>query len=897
MAMQRLRSILARVREAFGRRRIADELDEELRLHLEMEVEYNIAHGMSPADARRAATLAFGGVERFREETRESRGFVAVERVLRDLRFTLRRFRRTPAFTVGAIATLSIGLGAATGIGALVYGVMLRPLPYPDPDRLVRVSILTPGFGSATTGHSPGTLAYFTERARSFTQLGGYYENDGMSITDGDQPEPATAAMVTPSVFRILQTSPALGRLFSDADARADTLPVLVSYDIWQRRFGGDSNVIGRRIEVNRFRRVIAGVLPKDFDFPSRATAIWFPSSVGATRAGLNDRYITGIARLRPGVSVREAESELATLVPHLADRFPELATGAVEASGLRATVTPLRAAIVAPVRGELTLLGLMVGIVLLIATANVGTLFLLRAQRLSGEIAVSRALGASRAAIIQRFVIEGMVAAVAGGLVALPIAAVALSTKFGFAAGEIPRLHDVRLSVGVIVALAAATVAIGLSLGLATAARTRAGSAATVLRDDRRSVSASRAWRRAQQGLVALQIAMALALLLAAALMGESLMKLRRVNIGFNPRQTSVFGAPLPFSAYSRYQKTVALHFEVMRSLADMPGVTGVAAAMQLPLTPQTTPQRVETDGDATRTTETTVAANVVSPNYFSVMGIPMRTGRAFAPGDFANATPAVIISASLAQELFGRSNPLGRVIRIAASPRFPAYRVIGVVGDVHGERLQDGVVRVLYFPLLADLAPEALDGPRIPFNPSVRYIVRGDSPLATLAPAFRRIVASIDPRVPVAGATTLDVIVASATVRTRLTMLLLAIAALATVFLGAIGLYSVIAYAVVGRASEFGVRLALGATPDGIVAMVFREGVLLVGVGLLAGAFTSLAGARLVQSVLYEVSALNPIAYACAAGVVLAAAAAAMYIPARAAGRTDPVRALRGG
>ena len=252
--------------------------------------------------------------QRIAEETRESRGVIAIDRVLRDVRFTLRRFRRAPAFTAGAVSTLAIGLGAAAGIGALVYGVMLRPLPYSEPDQLVRVSILTPGLGTTATEHSEGTFTYFAERARSFTELGGYSENDGVAIIDGDQPERVTAAMMTPSVFRILRTSPALGRLFRDGDATADTLPVLVSYDLWQRRFGGDSGVIGKRIELNRFRRIIVGVLPKTFDFPSRDAAVWFPSAISAKRMDLNDRYLTVVGRLRPGVSVRAAEAELATL-------------------------------------------------------------------------------------------------------------------------------------------------------------------------------------------------------------------------------------------------------------------------------------------------------------------------------------------------------------------------------------------------------------------------------------------------------------------------------------------------------------------------------------------------------------------------------------------------------
>lgn len=891
------RAAIARVRELFQRRRLAADLDDELRFHLEQEIQHNVARGMSATDARRAAMLSFGGVQRFREETHDARGFVAAERVIRDVRFTLRRLRRAPAFTAGVVGTLGIGLGAAAGIGALVYGVMLRPLPYVDPERLIRVSLITPGLGTTSTDHSPGTLKFFGDRARSFTELGGYYENDGVAITDGDEPERTTAAMVTPSVFRILGSVPALGRLFRDEDAVSDTVPVLVSYDIWQRRFGGDSAVIGKQIELNRGRRTIIGVLPKDFDFPSRAVGVWYPSGDRAKRADLTSRSVLGIGRLRRGVTVEQADAELAALVPRLPERFPELSPNVMQQSGIRATVTTLRAAIVAPVRGELTLLGLMVGIVLLIATVNVATLFLLRAERLRGEIAVGRALGASGGAIIQRFVIEGVVAAVGGGAVALPIAAAAVSTKLGFTTGEIPRLHDVHLGGKEIAVVSTITLIVGVVLGLVTAARAGAGGASDALRDDRRSVTAGRTWRRTQEGFVAVQIALALALLLGATLMGQSLLKLRRVDIGFTPRNRATFDAALPFSAYPTYQRTVAFHFEVMRSLAAQPGMGNVAAAMRLPLIAgqSSLQHRIQAAGDPTRNQEATAQANVVSANYFAVMGIGLRTGRSFAPGDLAG-TPSVILSTSLARELFAAADPLGRSIRLVSDPAYPAYRVVGVVGDVFGERIPDGVIRVLYFPLLADLAPASLIKAPIPYNPSVHYIVQSTLPIGTLAPAFRQAVALIDHRVPVAGVKTLDAIVSSATARTRLMMFVLAVAAVATALLGAIGLYSVVAYAVAGRATEFGVRLALGATEPEIVGLVLRQGAIVLVAGLTMGTVTSLAGSRFVQRVLYNVDANDPMAYVCAVGVMFAAAAAAAFFPARSAGRTDPARTLRG-
>jgi putative ABC transport system permease protein len=880
-------------------RRYAQELDDELRFHLELEIEHNIARGMSPVEARRVAHTSFGGVQRYREETREARGFATLDAVARDLRLTFRRLRRSPGFTVGVVATLALGLGSAAGIGALVYGVMLRPLPFPDSDRIARVSLATPGLGLTTTEHSSGTFVYFQERARSFTMLGAYLENEGIAITDGDAPERVNGAIVTPNLFGMLGAEPALGRLFSEEDARADPVPILISHDLWQRRYGGDSAIIGSFIEVNRGRREVLGVLPRGFEFPSRAAAVYYPEHIEATRADLGNRYLTVMGRLRPGVSVADAQAELDLLVSRLHQRYPEMSAEAVRGAGLRAVVETWRDAIAAPVRGELTLLAIMVAVVLLMATTSVATLYLLRAERLRGEIAVSRAIGASRSALARRFVVEGTVLGLIAGITALPIVAVAVSTKFGFSAGQIPRLHDVALTPGLIGALGGIAVVIGVLLGLVALARSGGGSAgaAQTLRGETRSTG-GRGWRRAQESLVAVQIALALALLLGAGLMGESLTRLRSVDVGFDARNGSKFTLVVPFSAYPSFQRATAFHLEVRDRLRAIPGVTAATVAMQFPLTPQllSWQPRIEASRDGREPAQASVTANVVPPEFFEVMGISLRAGRTFAPGDLIHPSPGVVISASLARELFGAADPIGREVRLAASKRYPAYRVVGVSGDVYGDRIANGALRVLYFPLLADLPPTARDTVRIPLVPAgMHFVVRSELPLATLTPAFRRIVSSIDPRVPMWEVRRLDDIVFAATARARLTMLLLTIAAAATLLLGAIGLYSVIAYAVSGRAREFAVRLALGATPRGIMRLVFRDGAIVAAFGMAAGFAVSLAGSRFLRNVLYEVSATDPRIYAVAGLVALLAILAAMYPPARRAGDGDPSRALR--
>src|SRR5688500_14777937 len=430
-----VRAALARVRELFRRRsRFAAEQDEEFAFHLEMEMAENIRRGMSEAEARRAAVLRFGGMQRFREETSDARGVVALDNLARDLRFAVRRLHRAPGFAAGVIATLGVGIGAAVGIGTIVYGVLLRDLPYDDPDRLVRVGFITDGVGISGDLHSPATYFHFTTSARSFAALGGYYVDDAFDITDGEAPERVTVALVSPSTLTLLGARPLLGHVFEPGDTSWSNprSAILISENLWRRRYGGDSSIIGRRIAINRGERNVIGVLPRSFDFPTPSVDIFYPAPVPVKQPQITARGMTVIGRLRPGITPSAAEAELNALIPSLAERFPAITPDMLERSRARVSVQSLKTATVAPVRPQLVLLGVLVAVVLLIATTNVVNLFLLRAERSGHEIAIALSLGASRLALAQRFVIEGIVLGLASAIVALPAAALALVTKFG---------------------------------------------------------------------------------------------------------------------------------------------------------------------------------------------------------------------------------------------------------------------------------------------------------------------------------------------------------------------------------------------------------------------------------------------------------------------------------
>ena len=404
---------------------------------------------MSEDEARRAALIAFGGVQQYREVTREARGFAALDRALRDVRFALRRLARSPSFSLGVIATLGVGVGAAVAIGALVYGVLLRPLPYVESNRIVHVAFRTPGFdGGREHAHSSASYIHFKVSARSFESFGGYHVNDAVNLTDGDAPQRVSAVMATPGVLEVLRIVPAAGRLLSQQDAEVpidDVIAVMISHGLWQQRYGGNPSIIGRIVEVNRRPRRVVGVLPPGFGFPVPVGTVWFPlDDVRAERWGgrpsLQSRYVNVIARLREGASIESAESELRAAIPRFSDRFPNITPEQVAQSRAYAEIQQLKEATIAPVRQHLRLLGVIVLLALLIAGANVTNLFLLRAERSRAEIAIARALGAGSFAMARRFVAEGLVLGFAGAALALPITSVAVTSHFGFTAREIPR-------------------------------------------------------------------------------------------------------------------------------------------------------------------------------------------------------------------------------------------------------------------------------------------------------------------------------------------------------------------------------------------------------------------------------------------------------------------------
>lgn len=897
----RIRAALVRIAELFRRRsRAAAEQRDEFTFHVDMETAENVRRGMPPADARRAAMIRFGGMERFRQETSAARGMVAIDDIVRDARFALRRLRRAPAFAAGVIATLGIGVGTAVGIGSLVYGVLLRDLPYRDPDQLVRVGFLTPGVAGQGDLQSDATYFHFAKSAHSFLALGMYWVSDEHYVTGGDVPERVTVAMMTPNVLTLLGARPLLGKLFAPRDSSwygQGLLPVLISENYWRRHYGADSSVIGRRIDTDLAPRAIAGVLPRSFAFPTPAVDLYFPAPVPVNHPQITVRSLNVIGRLRNGVSVRQAQAELNALLPAITARFPGITRHMLASSGARASVEALGTATVAPVRDQLVVLGVLVAIVLLVATTNVVNLFLLRVERAGTENAIAFSLGAGHLALARRFVIEGVVLGVASTAVALPAAAYALSTRFGFTERQIPRLHEVAFTAGTAALVVAGAALVGAAVGLVAVLRPETAGVFDRLRASRSA--SSRVGRSAQHGLVAFQLATTLVLLVAAGLLGRSFWNLRHADIGFQPIGAMTFQLSLPYGndGYVQYARSAQFHAELADRLTVLPGVTSVGVAERIPLTGSGAPNLdLQLRAAAGRGGAPIEAAHdMASAGYFRAAGIPLRAGRTFRAGDLHGA-PAVVISAAAARALFGAADAVGRQLLATpdAGTRSRTFRVVGVVGDVPWGRIEDGDVPTIYFPILRDGDGLPADSNPVWYRPMhVQYVVRG-APLPSGA-AVQRIVGELDRRVPAAGSRTLASIVDAATARVRLTLLLIAVTATAALLLAVIGVYSVVAYAAAGRMREFGIRLALGAPPRRIGRMVVREGLKLAVVGTVVGLVAALGAARLLEGLLYHVKPTSAGAYAGGAALLLAVTLAAMLLPARRAARTPPGIVLR--
>ena len=905
MSLMTIRKRVANAARALlNRKRVEADLDDEVRFHLEMEVANNLRSGMSQADARRAAQLAFGGVQRMKEDCRDVRDTRGSERWIQDFRYAFRRLRNDRGFSIPTILTLGLGLGAASAVFTLANAVLLRPLPYPDANQLVLVAHAAPHAGSIGGGQSEGTYLHYLRGNRVFDAFGVYFDRE-LSLTDGDRPDRVMAVLATPSLFGALRVSPERGRVCTTDDARPreeqpdGSAKVLISHSLWVTRYGADPSIIGRTISTNRLATTVIGVMPTDFHFPRVETQLWYCMPVDAAQPG-SDAHMTGVARLKPGATRETATADLLRLNNTLAEAFPRAATELHRGGERRPILVPLKEALTRDVRSAILLLAFTAGFVLLIAWSNAANLTLIRSERQSRQIAVERALGATNADVARRLTSESLVLGAVSGAVALALASMAISLRFGFDPADVPRLVEARVdatAIGLAIGLSllAATLLGGVSL-----ARAIRGDPTAILRGSVGRVSTGRTWRRAQRGLAVLQVSLALALLIGSGAMAQSYWRLAHYKLGFDSAGTLTFDLSLPFRGYSSYERGARFYDDVLTRVRALPGVVAAeAAGARQPLRPLEAYayEPVVAEGSPSGAASTASAAmSMVTPGWFAAMRIPVIAGRAFQRGDVVSAEHPLIVSAALARKLFPGENAVGKRFRFARMPKRPAYTVIGVVGDIPGDQIPDGASATVYMPVLRDLQNTPDASADIPYSPGelTVYVRAGVEPTSLVAP-IRRIVAGVDPQVPMANVRLLSDVVAASTGRARLTMVLLLVGAGTALALGIIGVYGVVSYAVSQRTPELGVRIALGASPASVNRMVLREGAVIAAIGSVVGAIAALAGTRLLRGLLFEVNPTNPLLFAGMTLFVLAIAIVACGGPARRAGRIDPIRVLR--
>jgi predicted permease len=856
------------------------DLDEELSFHLAMREEQYRASGLAPGDASHAALRRFGNPVALKEECREMWTFMRLETLWQDVRFACRVLRRSPGFTAAAVLSLALGIGGNAAMFSFVNSILLRPLPYPAPERLARV----------TRYYPKGALVALQELSRTM-DVAGYSTDTEFNLTGQGEAARVVGSIVSANLFSVLGRGAQLGRAFQPGDERPgrDRI-VLLSHGLWQARFGGDPAAVGRTIALDGVNRQIVGVMPPGFGFPSASAQLWLPSRLdpGSTEDYWGFGWMPLVARLRPAVTLAQARDELRSMIPRIATMFPWPAPS----WNADATAVPLHEDLVRDVRRKLLVLQAAVGIVLLIASANVASLLLSRAAARSKEMALRATLGAGRGRILRQLLTESVALSLLGGALGTALAQVAVSGLKAMLPADGRGFPLVGIDGGVLAFVTSLSVLSGLLFGLAPAASaSRVDLAASIKAGGQRAMASG---SRLRGSFIAAQVALAVVLAVGAGLLIRTLWGLTQVDPGFRPEQTlSVRVSTSPSTCRER-PACVALYGELLRRVKDMNGVADVAAANALPLSGEEPLLPVEMDGHPLVVTEAIaplVWAGAVTPGYFRVMRIPLLRGRGFEDSDGERAAPVVIVSAATARRYWPEEDPIGKRVRVVWDDHWRS--VVGVVGDVRqytlSGRTPAEITGAIYMPYPQAVALDR----RIPT--AMTLLVRSPADPFEIASRMRTLVASLNPDIPVSEVRSMEAVVSSSVSEPRSMMWLFASFAGCALLLAAIGTYGVVSYSTTQRTYEIGVRVAIGATRGDIFGLVIGQSLRLVLIGLAMGVVAALLLGRTLAGFLYGVSATDPLTFAVVVGLLVLTALLAGYLPGRRAAGTDPVQALR--
>lgn len=807
--------------------------------------------------------------------------------LLHDLRVAARSLAKAPTFALVTVATLAVAIGANTAIFSVVDGVLLRPLPYPDADRVVRVAagVLPQAGGGPEAPFSDRGYWHFVNNNRAFETFGGYEGGNVQWPLTGDGPPlQVDVALMTLSAFEVIGLQPQRGRLPTPEEDIPDApLVVLISDGLWVDRYGADPGIIGRTIELNGTSREVIGVMPPGYDFPTPQTDVWAPDRLNPASENFGGHHITAIGRLAPGVTLETAEADAESLIA----RFDEVGYGPQWFEGIfsgEAVVRTLKEEIIGDSRQPLLILLGTVGFVLLIACSNVANLLLVRAESRTRERAVRIALGSGRRRLMQYVLTESLLLALVGGAAGVLLAWIGTLALVAAGPTSIPRLGEIGINGNVLLFTTAIALFAGLLFGLLPALRAGSKRTLAALRDGGRGATIGRDRHAARNVLVVGQVALALMLLVGSGLMVRSFQQLRSVDPGFDAAGVMTFRLSPPPSKYENGEATARFYDQLLERLEAIPGATSAGGITNLPLTGGGAILTTEIDDHPTPEGEFPPVFLIrrATPGYFETMGMPIVEGRAFTPDDHNARLGSLIISESIKQRYWPNESALGKRMTTAGAPA----RVVGVVGDVHDTGLEIPAEQFVYKPML-----DSVGGGVRP----MMIAVRTDGDPDALVPEIRSVVEALDPDLPITELQSLEDVLAESLSRTSFTMSLLLLAALVALFLGSVGIYGVLSYVASQRTAEMGVRLALGADAGTVRKMILSQGMRLAVVGVAIGLAGAIALGGVMSSLLYGVSPADPLTLVGVSLVFLAVAAGASLIPAARAARTPPAVALR--
>jgi len=880
----------------FRREQVDQELDEELRAYQEMATEEKIKQGMSPRDALRAVRLERGSLDASKEVVRSAGWESLVETSWRDLRYGVRMLCKNPGFTIIAAVTLALGIGANTAIFSVIDGVLLEPLPYPNPEELVAVWHTAPGLNIKDLNSSDSSYFIYREQSRTFQDIG-LYRKDSVNLTGMAEPERVSALGVTDGVLPILGLRATLGRTFTRADdSPGSAKTVMLSFGFWQRKFGGDRSVIGKTITGDGELRQVIGVLPRDFHFGGRDIAMLLPLQLDRANTFLGDFSYESVARLKPGVTLAQASADVARMLPIVEKSFPMpvgLSPKTLEDARIGPNLRTLKQEVVGDMEEVLWVLMGGVGLVLLIACANVGNLLLVRAEGRQRELAIRAALGASKGRIAAGLLLESFLLALLGCALGLELAYGALRVLVATAPTGLPRINEIAINGPAVFFTLVISLFVSLLFGCVPAFKYAGVPQLTALRESGRSISESRHRHRARSALVVFQVALALVLLVSAGLMIRTFRALIEVDPGFvMPSDIQTFRVDIPYAQVKEPERVVRIEEEILHKIEAVPGVSSVSLSMSVPLDGnQTTGPAFEKDRTYSQGEFPLHRFRFVAPGFFKTLGTPLVAGRDLTWSDIYNKVPVAIVSERMAREYWhDPASALGKQIRV--SPKDDWRAIVGVVGDVRDDGVDKEAPSSVYWPILTS----KFEGNDIDAIRSVAFCMRASrAGSASLMEDVQKAVWSVDSDLPIADVHLLEYYYSKSMARTSFTLTMLGVAGGMALLLGVVGLYGAIAYSVSTRTYEIGIRVALGAQSEDVLKMVVRGGFKLAAFGVGIGIVVALVSTRYLASLLYGIKPTDPPTFATVALLLIGVALLASYIPARQATKVDPMVAIR--